>query len=236
MQSLMPEFFILLGIDIFLATSLLTCALDKHFPDNLAYLYQLIALAGFGQLLVTQQFMSLFEEYMRFWYSCIYLLVAVASIFGLNLYLFLKKKRPIAKLFSIICTIPASFISSMFILNYATEASYPLIPLPVLPIELIFTAVFAFDMLVVSVSIYALIEPKWWHVAAPAVALFVGGITFVSLKQAMGELAFIVGSLYIYIMLGIACIGILGAGIYLLLRSVRQHYARGGDTKYESKL
>lgn len=234
MQSLMPEFFLLLGIDIFLATSLLTCVLDRYFPEKLTYLYQLVALAGFGQLLVSKQFLPIFEEYMRFWYSCIYLLVAVASILGLNLHLFLKKKRNIAQLFSVIFTIPAFFISSMFIINYATTASYPLIPLPILPTELIFAAVFTFDMLVVCISIYALIKPKWWQVTVPAVVLFAGGIAFVSLKQSMGDPAFIIGSLYIYITLGIVCAGILGAGIYLLLRFVRQYYAKGGDSKNEA--
>ncbi len=35
------------GIDLFLAMSLLTCLLDKHFPSQLPYIYQLAALAGF---------------------------------------------------------------------------------------------------------------------------------------------------------------------------------------------
>jgi hypothetical protein len=83
----MPEFFMLLGIDLFLATSLLTCVLDNYFPDKLAYLYQLIALAGFGQLLVTREFLTTFADYMRFWYSIIYLTVAVANIAALNAYL-----------------------------------------------------------------------------------------------------------------------------------------------------
>ncbi|MCK5631491.1 hypothetical protein KAH85_02935, partial [Candidatus Bathyarchaeota archaeon] len=64
----------LLGIDFFLATSLLTAVFDKYFPEKLAYLYQLVALAGFGQLLVTREFMASFADYMRFWYSFIYLL------------------------------------------------------------------------------------------------------------------------------------------------------------------
>jgi hypothetical protein len=236
MPSLMPEFFILLGIDLSLATSLLTCILDKHFPDKLEYLYQLVALAGFGQLLVTQQFMSHFEEYMRFWYSCIYLFIAVANIIGLNLYLYYKKKKLIARIFSIIGMLPAFSISSMFILNYVTEASYTLIPLPMLSIEQIFLAIFTFDIIVVSVSIYALIKPEWWQVLAPTIALLVAAITFVSLKPIMGETAFIVSSIYIYIMLGIVCIGILGVGVFLLLKFVRQHYMKGGDKKNEKFL
>jgi len=236
MQSLMPEFFMLLGIDLFLAISLLTGVLDKHFPEKLAYLYQLVALAGFGQLLVTQQFAPIFAEYMRFWYSCIYLFVAVANIIGLNFYLFYKKKRTLARIFLGLCALPASIISSLFIFNYANEAPYSLIALPTLPLESLFITVFAFDILVVSFSIYVLIKPKWWQITTPTVGLLIGAIAFISLKPSMGEPAFIASSIYIYIMLGIACTGILGTGIFLLLRFVRQRYNIGGDLKNENKL
>ena len=213
----------LLGIDFFLATSLLTCIFDKHFPDKLAYLYQLVALAGFGQLLVTQEFMDSFADYMRFWYSFIYLTIAVANIATLNAYLFFfKKAKTIAKFFSIVATAPTFIISTMFLYNYATEAAHPIIPLPQLSLDLMFISVFAFDTLVVSTSVYALVKPKWWQVTIPSVALLVGAAAFVSVKPALGEAAFVVGAIYVYIILGIACVGVLGAGIYVLLRFWRE--------------
>jgi hypothetical protein len=89
---LQPEFFALIGIDLFLAMSLLTCPLDKHFPWQLPYLYQLAALAGFGHLLVSREFMLSFGEYMRFWYSLLYLVVALANIVAVNFYLRMVKK------------------------------------------------------------------------------------------------------------------------------------------------
>lgn len=231
MQSLMPEFFMLLGIDFFLATSLLTCTFDKHFPDKLAYLYQLIALAGFGQLLVTQEFMGSFADYMRFWYSFIYLIIAVANIASLNAYLFFyKKKKTIAKLFSIIATAPTFIISTMFLYNYATEAPHPIIPLPQISLDLMFISVFTFDTLVVSASIYALIKPKWWQIATPTIALLIGATAFMSIKPTMGEVSFIAGAIYIYIILGIACVGVLGASLYVLLRLWREKQkAKGGE-------
>jgi len=219
MQSLTPEFFMLLGIDLCLATSLLTCVLDKYFPDKLCYLYQLLGLAGFGQLLVTREFMAQFADYMRFWYSFIYLLIAVANIVGLNLYLLVcKKKRTIAKLFSVIATAPATTMSALFLSNYAAEAPHPIIPLPQLPLELLFISVFTFDITVVGVSVYALLKPKWWQVVVPSAALIAGGVAFVSMKPLVGTVPFIAGSVYVYIVLGVACFGVLGASVYVLLR------------------
>ncbi len=219
MQSLMPEFFILLGLDLFLATSLVVCIFDKHFPDKLAYLYQLLGLAGFGQLLVTREFMASFAVYMRFWYSAFYLIIAVANIVMLNAYLlFFKKAKTIGQLFSIIATAPTLLISTMFLYNYAAEAAHPIIPLPQLPLEIMFSSIFAFDIIVVSISIYAFIKPKWWQIVIPAVALLVGATVFVAVKPNLGEAAFIAGTVYIYIILGIACVGVLGAGLYVLLR------------------
>lgn len=77
---LQPEFFLLLGIDLFLAISLLSCLIDKHLPWQLPYLYQVASLAGFGQLIVAKEFMALFGDYMRFWFSMLYLLIALANI------------------------------------------------------------------------------------------------------------------------------------------------------------
>jgi len=231
MQSLMPEFFMLLGIDLFLATSLLTCILDKYFPEKLAYLYQLIALAGFGQLLVTREFLTSFADYMRFWYSIIYLIVAVANIAALNAYLyFYKKTKTMAKFFSVIATAPSFIISIMFLYNYAVVATHPIIPLSQLSLDLMFISVFVFDTLVVSVSIYALIKPKWWQVTIPTIAILIGATAFVSVKPTLGEAAFIAGAIYIYIILGIACVGVLGAGLYVLLRFwLEKHKTKGGE-------
>ncbi|MDH5782729.1 MAG: hypothetical protein OEZ35_03585, partial [Candidatus Bathyarchaeota archaeon] len=60
-----PEFFALLGVNVFLAISLLTCLLDKYFPGSIPYMYQLAALTGFGQLLISKEFLSVFGNYMR---------------------------------------------------------------------------------------------------------------------------------------------------------------------------
>lgn len=227
----MPEFFMLLGIDLFLAVSLLTCILDNYLPDKLAYLYQLVALAGFGQLLVTREFMVSFTDFMRFWYSFIYLTIAVVNILLLNFYLyFYKKTKTIAKLFSIVATAPALVISTMFFSNYAAESAHPIIPFPQIPLDLMFASVFIFDTIVVGTSVYILIKPKLWQIATPMIALLVGGTTFAAVKPSLGDAAFMAGAIYIYITLGIACAGVLGAGLYVLARFWLEKKRRaGGD-------
>lgn len=70
----------MVGIDLFLAMGLLTCLLDRHFPSQLPIVYQLAALASLGHLIVSREFMSTFDSYMRFWYSLLYLIVALANI------------------------------------------------------------------------------------------------------------------------------------------------------------
>jgi hypothetical protein len=42
------------------------------------------------------------------------------------------------------------------------------------------------------------------------------------MKPILGETAFIASAIYIYIILGIACIGVLGASLYVLLRFWRE--------------
>jgi hypothetical protein len=226
MQSLTPEFFMLLGIDFFLALSLLTAVFDKYFPEKLAYLYQVVALAGFGQLLVTREFMASFADYMRFWYSFIYLLIGLANIAGLNAYLYVKKSKDFARLFAGVATTPTLIIAAMFFYNYAAVASHPIVYMPQLPLSFIFINVFAFDVLVVSLSIYALIRPKWWQVAIPATVFMAAAIAFVLAKPMFGEALFVAGAIYIYVILGIACIGVLGACTFVLLRLWRESHSK----------
>ena len=97
----LPEFFGLLGVDIFLLLSLLSCLLDDRVPTALSYLYQVAALVGFGHLLVSKGFIIAFGEQMRFWYCFIYLLVALANVVAINIYFVVAKKLwTIAKLWS----------------------------------------------------------------------------------------------------------------------------------------
>jgi hypothetical protein len=109
--------------------SLLTTLLDDRMPKALPYIYQMAALVGFGHLLISKNFFTVFGEYMRFWYNFIFLLVALANIVAVNVYFGLVNKQwTIAKLWSGAVTFPAILISIFFVGNYGylQGMSFPL--------------------------------------------------------------------------------------------------------------
>lgn len=212
---LQPEFFALLGIDLFLAISLLTCLLDRHFPWQLPYVYQLAALAGFGQLLVSREFIAFFGEYMRFWYSLLYLVVALANIIAINIYLgILKKLLNHAKVFLFTVTFPALTLTVFFLSNYAQIALHPLVMAPQMSWEATFIGIVAFDSVVVGVGTYVFFKPKWWYIAMGAGASITGATAYALVKPSWGDAAFIVSA----IALGIACVLVLGVSVYVLAK------------------
>jgi hypothetical protein len=119
-DAILPEFFALLSIDVFLLLSLLTCLLEDRFPRALPYIYQIGALVGFGHLLVSRDFLLIFGEYMRFWYNFFYLLVALGNIVAINLYLAVNQKMwTLAKAWSGAVTFPLTIIAVFFVSNYS---------------------------------------------------------------------------------------------------------------------
>jgi len=131
---ILPEFFALLSIDIFLLLSLLTCLLEERFPKAIPYIYQIAALIGYGHLLVSREFLTIFGEDMRFWYNFFYLLVALGNIIAINLYLAVEKKMwTLAKAWSGIVTFPITVISVFFVSNYSylQGAEFPMLILQV---------------------------------------------------------------------------------------------------------
>ncbi len=212
---LQPEFFVLLGLDLFLAISLITCLLDKHFPWQLPYLYQVAALAGFGQLIVSSEFMSLFGDYMRFWYSFLYLIVALANIVAVNIYLgLIKKLLNYAKVFMFAVTFPVLSLTALFMSNYAQVAIHPLLMIPQISWETTFIGIVAFDTLVVGLGTYVFFKPKWWYLAFGAGTVIAGASVYAFYKPTWGEAAFVASA----IALAVACILVLGVSIYVLAR------------------
>jgi hypothetical protein len=214
-SPLQPEFFALLGIDLFLAVSLLTCLLDRHFPWQLPYIYQLAALGGFGQLLVSREFMLFFGDYMRFWYSLLYLVVALANIVAVNVYLgIMKKLVNHARVFLLTVTFPALSLATFFISNYAQVAVHPLVMTPQMSWEATFVGIVAFDTVVVGIGTYIFFKPKWWYIASGAGTAIAGASLYAIIKPSWGEAAFIVSA----IALALACILVLGVSVYILAR------------------
>jgi hypothetical protein len=151
---LLPEFFALLGIDVFLLLSLLSCLLDERVPKALPYIYQIAALAGYGHLLISKEFFGIFGEYMRFWYCFLFLLVALGNIVAVNVYFAIAKRLwTLAKLWSGSITFPTFLICMYFVSNYAfvQEATLPLLTLQ---IGLVVSA------LVMGISICLVLSPE----------------------------------------------------------------------------
>ncbi len=212
---LQPEFFALLGIDLFLAQSLLTCLLDKHFPWQLPYLFQLASLVGFGNLLISREFLMLFDEYMRFWYSLAYLVIALASIVAVNVYLgYAKKLLNHAKAILFTVTFPMLSIAAFFVANYAQVAIHPLVMVPQLSWETTFIGIVALDTLVVGLGTYVFFKPKWWYIGLGSTAAVAGSIAYTVIMPAWGQSAFIV----LAVALAVSCILVLSVSVYILGR------------------
>jgi hypothetical protein len=212
---LQPEFFLLLGIDLFLAMSLLSCLLDKHFPWHLPYLYQVASLAGFGQLIVAREFMAVFGDYMRFWFSLLYVAIALANIAAINVYLgVIKKMLTYAKVFMLAVSFPSFAVVSFFLADYSSLASHPLILFPNVAWETTFVGIVAFDTFVIGAGTYLFFKPKWWHVALVGGAAITGATAYALFKPMGGTSVFVVSA----VALALACIFILATSVYILVR------------------
>ncbi len=124
-MGLLPEFFMMLGIDIFLAMSLLTALLDNDFPQSLQYLFQGGAILGLGQLFISQGFITngIFTrdpaDVTRFWISVVYLVSALSNVVGLNIYLgFIRRRVALATTFSGTVTVPTVMTSLFFVSSF----------------------------------------------------------------------------------------------------------------------
>ncbi|UCB61020.1 MAG: hypothetical protein JSW72_02910 [Candidatus Bathyarchaeota archaeon] len=214
-----PELFALLGLNVFLALSLLSCLLDRYFPSMIPYLYQLAALTGFGQLLISKEFLSTFGEYTRFWYCFAYFMVAISNVIALNVYLaFLKKRQLISKIFLGSATVPAVLASIFFIYNYASATTQPFVDFSAIPLESVFFAVLIFDTLVLAVSLHAFFKPKWRDLTAIIVAVLAGVCVYAFLVPAWRGSTFVFSAMA----LGVAVFMVLGASIYVFLRLVSE--------------
>jgi hypothetical protein len=192
----------------------------------------LAALAGFGQLLVSREFIAFFGEYMRFWYSLLYLVVALANIIAVNAYLGLMKKLlNYAKVFMFTVTFPALTLTAFFLTSYSEVAVHPFIIAPQMSWEATFVGIVAFDTLVVGVGTYVFFKPKWWYIALGAGTAITGATLYALFKPSWGEAAFVTSA----IALALACVIILGVSIYVLAKiwidTLKERKKRkGGET------
>jgi len=129
---LLPELLGILGTDIFLVLSILTCLFD--FPVFLQYIYHIAAFVGLGQLWINYIFA--FSEETRFFICLAYLVIGLANIIFINGYISFNIKKKLwttAFLFSI--TIPSTLISFYATSYYVNKVAISLPWLPLIPPE-----------------------------------------------------------------------------------------------------
>jgi hypothetical protein len=133
-----------------------------------------------------------FGEYMRFWYSLLYLVIALANIVAVNFYLrMVKKLLNYAKIFMAAVTFPALTLAVFFLSNYSEIAVHPLVMVPQIGWEATFMGIVAFDTVVVGLGTYVFFKPKWWYIALCAGATITGAAAYAMFKPSWGEAAFI---------------------------------------------
>ncbi len=141
-MGLLPEFFMILGIDIFLAMSLLSALLDDDLPSSLQYLFQGAAVLGLGQLFMNEGLINggIFgrdpTDPTRFWISVIYLASAVSNVIGLNVYLVaVRRKMTLASAFSGAVTVPTLITSAFFITSFMSGGELTLLAVTMLVVS-----------------------------------------------------------------------------------------------------
>jgi hypothetical protein len=124
-MALLPEFFIVLGIAIFLAMSLLIALFDLDMPSLVPYLFQGAAIIGLMQLFISQAFINsgvlsrAATDVTRLSLSVIYLTSAVSTVVGLNVYFgVVRRKMALASAFSGALTMPIFMISALFVSSF----------------------------------------------------------------------------------------------------------------------
>jgi hypothetical protein len=153
----------LIGIDVFLLLSLITCLLEREFPSPLPYLTQSAALIGFGQIYVSKTFLTVFNEELRFWYSLFYLAAAATSVLVSNLYLFFGKKEPSkGVLFSGAMTAPTFILSIFSVSLYLYDIEIPMNFFPRIPMSLVALAI-TLSLGLLTTGMVLSIEPTFLH-------------------------------------------------------------------------
>jgi hypothetical protein len=153
-----PELFILVGINVFVALSLLTSLFDDPFPLAVPYVYQIAGLAGYGQIWVNSALLFSSVE-ARFWDSVLYLTVAVANTIAVNVYItFNKRLLSAAGVFLGAVTIPTMVISLVSVSSYVNGMAISIPAFPIVPVQSLYI-VLAVCVVILGLSAAASLEP-----------------------------------------------------------------------------
>ncbi len=142
------QFFLLLGIDFFLAGSIAAIVFEERFPKAIPYMLILGSFLGFSQLLAGPEYMDQMDDAIQFYYCASFTLVAVASLVGLSLYLFFGQPDPTKKsvmvqsvLFTVALPIPAAVGFLFFASAYVNDKAVALPFLPAIPVSFVYAVV-----------------------------------------------------------------------------------------------
>ena len=138
----------LLGISIFLAVSVITALLERHLPSVLQYLFQVAAVAGLAELLLSQELAGA----IRVWAGIVYLSFALSSLVAVNIRLaIIRREMNVASIFSQLMTVPVIMISALFLSSFLQNGG-----------ELVFSlasiVTIAVAVLVASLSVFGLLR------------------------------------------------------------------------------
>ena len=222
MQSpspLLPEFFALVGIDLLILLSLLTCLLEDRFPKAIPYVYQVAALAGFGQLMFSRDFLIAFGENMRFWCCFFFLAVALANTVAVNVYLgIVKKLMNYARVFMMTVTFPALSLTVLFLFNYVETTMNPPMIVPQLLGQDILIVIVGLGTFMGGLGASIFFKPKSWYIAIGVGTIVASTCLYALFRPMWGEAAFMM----LAVSLPPACV-ITGIGL--------GHFERKGEVK-----
>jgi len=152
-----PQFFILLGVDIFLGGSLATVIFDQEFPMWLPYSLDVCALAGFLQLYLGPNYLVGYPVNIQFYYSAAYASIAIMSLVVANLYLLLvKHERIISGVFAIMATVPSVLAMVYFVSAFVNDYVTPLPLFPLMPPDVIWGAFVAVVVILVIAMVISI--------------------------------------------------------------------------------
>jgi hypothetical protein len=157
-SSAPPEIFMFMGINVFLVMSFSISIFEEEFPKPLPYVFQIAALAGFGQIWANYILLSASID-SRFWSSLFYLAMAIISVIAINLYVGIRKKRlSSAGILLGVFTIPVSAISFFLVSAYTNGITIPMPALPIVPIADL-SIVLVSSMVILGLSILLYLKP-----------------------------------------------------------------------------
>lgn len=164
-----PQFFLVLGVDVFLGGSIVTALLDRYFPAPLPYIFDAAAIVGLAQLLMGRMTPAM-SPVATFYLDFGFALVAVLSALGAGLYLaFLGGRRRLGGLVGGLLALPAGAVVLYFAAAYVQGTSPALPWTPVVPLWAVVLLIASSTTIIVWATVRASrAPPMGWQAHPPA--------------------------------------------------------------------